>query len=359
MAAIRKRVLKNGKSSFEVRIHRADHPDLSKSFPTMEKARTWANATETKIDIGGTVNRKGEKVLVSTALSDFLASGLLGPSEELRLRVVSHDLGEYSVAALTHKIVGKYVAQLLITPVPPPAKRKKAHPLYNGGSGKLYAPSSVRKFFYLLKKGIEWHARTEGYYIDPQVFKDQEIPEPWSGARERRLATGEENKLYEAAARGYAHQEEWPLLIGLALETALRAQEQLLARWQDLNLPGRTLNIPEEHVKTGNKRQIPLSSRACEILVEMERRKKADNNRIFWQFPDNGQDLAKAFKRLTHRAGILDLRWHDLRHEATSRLFEKGKLSDMQISKVTGHSSLDTLSRYYHLRPSELANMMD
>ena len=91
----------------------------------------------------------------------------------------------------------------------------------------------------------------------------------------------------------------------------------------------------------------------------MKARAKDGERRIFWQFPDNGQDLAKAFKRLTHRAGLVDFRWHDLRHEATSRLFEKDRLSDVQIAKITGHQSLDTLKGYYHLRPSELAILLD
>ncbi len=359
MAQIRKRVLKSGKASYEVRIHRKGNPDLSKSFPSLAEAKAWAAATESKIDGGSLVNRKAEKTLVKDALADFLDGGNLGESEKLRLRVVTHDLGDFAVSALTHKIVAKYIETLLVTPVPPPSNRKKAHPLYDGARERTYAPASVRKIYYLLKKGIEWHARRESYVLDPQVFKDQDIPKPWEGMREMRLSADEEKRLYEAAKRGYVHQDEWPLLIGFALETALRAQEQLLARWVDLNLPGRTLRIPAEHVKIRKERGIPLSKRACEILEEMKAKKKDGEQRIFWQFPDNGQELAKAFKRLTHRAGLVDFRWHDLRHEATSRLYEKGRLSDVQIAKITGHSSLDTLGGYYHLRPSELASQMD
>jgi integrase len=69
--------------------------------------------------------------------------------------------------------------------------------------------------------------------------------------------------------------------------------------------------------------------------------------------------LAAGFRRICHRASIDNLRFHDLRHEATSRFFEKGRLSDMEIMKITGHTEYSTLERYVKLRPSVLAAKMD
>ena len=51
--------------------------------------------------------------------------------------------------------------------------------------------------------------------------------------------------------------------------------------------------------------------------------------------------------------GIKDLRWHDLRHEAASRFFEKG-LHPLEVASITGHKSLTMLRRYTHLQPHDL-----
>jgi integrase len=57
------------------------------------------------------------------------------------------------------------------------------------------------------------------------------------------------------------------------------------------------------------------------------------------------------------RAGITGLRFHDLRHEAASRLFERG-LNPMQVAAITGHKSLQMLKRYTHLRAVDLVALL-
>jgi integrase len=65
--------------------------------------------------------------------------------------------------------------------------------------------------------------------------------------------------------------------------------------------------------------------------------------------------LSRQFRICCDRAEITDIRWHDLRHEGTSRFYEKGtNLTDMEIAHITGHKSLDMLRRYAHLRPSTI-----
>ncbi len=67
--------------------------------------------------------------------------------------------------------------------------------------------------------------------------------------------------------------------------------------------------------------------------------------------------IKKAFSRATRRAGIEDLHFHDLRHEATTRLFEQG-LTIMEVSSITGHRDLQMLRRYTHLRAEDLAKKL-
>ena len=76
-------------------------------------------------------------------------------------------------------------------------------------------------------------------------------------------------------------------------------------------------------------------------------------------FPISGSyAITDAFRRATKRAGIEGLRFHDLRHEAVSRLFEK-RLNVMEVASISGHRSLQMLQRYTHLRAEELALRLD
>ena len=185
-----------------------------------------------------------------------------------------------------------------------------------------------------------------------------QIPAAWAQERQRRLEDGEEERLARAAAEGYTNQGEWPLLIGFALETAMRAQELLKAEWSHVNFEKRNLRIPKENAKTRRSRDVPLSLKAVAILEALRERKRAGENRIFWAW-DDSNILARGFRRLCHRAQIDDLKIHDLRHEATSRFFERGKLDSVLIKKITGHESMDTLARYFKLRPGTLHQLMD
>jgi len=67
--------------------------------------------------------------------------------------------------------------------------------------------------------------------------------------------------------------------------------------------------------------------------------------------------LRGLWNRVCKRAGLIDLRFHDLRHEATSRFFEKG-LNVMEVAAITGHKDLRMLQRYTHLRAEDLAKKL-
>ena len=96
---------------------------------------------------------------------------------------------------------------------------------------------------------------------------------------------------------------------------------------------------------------IPLSSKAIEILRQLPLDIKGQ------VFPIRADSITQAFDRCRQRAGIKNLRLHDLRHEATSRFFEKG-LNIIEVSSITGHKDLSMLKRYTHLRPEDLAKKL-
>jgi integrase len=99
--------------------------------------------------------------------------------------------------------------------------------------------------------------------------------------------------------------------------------------------------------KNGDSRRVPLSSKVYDILRSLPR--SIDGS----VFPITVNAFKLAWVRSCERAGLMDLHFHDLRHEATSRLFEKG-LNLMEVASITGHKTLSMLQRYTHLRPENL-----
>ena len=158
--------------------------------------------------------------------------------------------------------------------------------------------------------------------------------------RDRRLKGDEEARLLEAANAPYRE------VITLAIETAMRAGELRTLKWSNIDLDARTAILP--NTKNGERRKVPLSSRAVASLRTLRGTNEGDD-----VLPMCTRILSKKFQLLCQEAGVEGLRFHDLRHEATSRLFERG-LNIMEVAAITGHKNLEMLKRYTHLRAEEL-----
>ncbi|MGX9524263.1 site-specific integrase [Alcaligenes nematophilus] len=160
-----------------------------------------------------------------------------------------------------------------------------------------------------------------------------------------------------------------PSIIRLALETAMRRGEIVGLRWEHTDLERRVAHLPA--TKNGSARDVPLSSRAVAVLQELRDgldAKEQGQGAVFAMRPDG---VTRAFDRAVARAPrryeeeckeagtrprdgfLVDLRFHDLRHEATSRLAEVFSMHD--LTKITGHRDPWMLMRYYHPKAEDLA----
>jgi integrase len=153
------------------------------------------------------------------------------------------------------------------------------------------------------------------------------------------------------------------LLFDLALETAMRLRECYTLTLDQIDLPRRTIFL--DRTKNGDNRQVPLSSVAVKALEPYAA--GARDGLLFPWWDGEATEaslrrttsrLSRAFARIADAAGCGDLRFHDLRHEATSRLFEKTTLSEFEIAKISGHRSPRMLMRYANLRGSNLAEKL-
>ena len=139
----------------------------------------------------------------------------------------------------------------------------------------------------------------------------------------------------QKAARQTSNSLLWPL-IELAIETAMRKGELLALQWKDIDLDKRTALLPQ--TKNGTARWVPLSPRAVEILQTLDQKSTA-------VFPIGADAVRYGWDRLCQSAAIDDLRFHDLRHEAISRLFEMN-LTVPEVAFISGHKTPAQLFKY-------------
>jgi len=165
--------------------------------------------------------------------------------------------------------------------------------------------------------------------------------------RERRLRDNEFDLLIEAASQ--SRNRLMVPIITLAVETGMRRGEIVAIKSQDLQRAARCLIVP--HTKNGYARTIPLTRVALRVLEDLK-----PNNDLM--IPMTANALKHSWQRLTHRAGITDLHFHDLRHEAISRFFEKG-LSTPEVALISGHRDMRMLFRYAHPTRQRILDKLD
>jgi integrase len=207
----------------------------------------------------------------------------------------------------------------------------------------LSSNSTVRNDLSLIRRTLETARREWGYDLPTNVASLVKLPKP-GPARNRRLRPGEYEKL-EWVLRD--HPLMWAF-VRFAIESAMRRGEILAMTWQHVDLAARMVHIPQ--TKTGTPRTIPLTDGGLEVLESLnpvgERVFNLDSPAIRW-----------AWVKACNEARIDDLRFHDLRHEGVSRLFEM-ELMVPEVAMISGHKTASMLFRYTHLQPLELADKL-
>lgn len=217
----------------------------------------------------------------------------------------------------------------------------------NPRTGKPLATSTVRLEMSLLSNFFDI-ARIEWGLVDANPVSNVRKPKPPPG-RDRRL-TAREERLILRYCHGHSNPELYSIVV-IALESAMRQGEILNLRWEHINLKSRIAHLPE--TKNGSKRDVPLSVKARDALVRMGAQSKG---RVF-RYTARG--LKSTWRFMLKRLTIEDLHFHDLRHEAISRLFELGTLDVMEIAAISGHKSLAMLKRYTHLKAQRLVRKLE
>ncbi len=324
MATLTKR--KDGQ--WQAKIRRRGYPLVSKTFGTKAKAERWARIIEKEMDDDLFVSRiEAESTTLKEALQRYLdeitptKKGVRQESDRIKVWM-EHDLACRYLANLRGADFAQYRNQKVKDGANPSTIRNQLN--------------IISHLFNIARK--EWGMESLGNPI--QNIRMPKMP----AGRDRRLQEGEEVLLLESS--------DYPMkqLIVLALETGMRLGEITGMQWQNINLKKSTAVLQE--TKNGERRVVPLSSRARETISTLPRHING------YLFPaTSSSSVSHRFATLCRRNNIRGLRFHDLRHEATSRLFEKG-LDMMEVASITGHKTLHMLRRYTHLKAEDLARKL-
>lgn len=373
---------------WQAKIRRLGWPAQSKSFQTLEAAQQWARATEREMDIGAFINRDdAERTTFQMAATRYLEDvlpGLRGAGPDTsRINQLIERFGRYSLASISPAMISAYRDERL----------------------KVMAPQTVKHEINMLPRIFKACAMDWGIAL-PQGIPTVLVRKPaFANARDRRLEPGEWNLLKAALADC---KSRWPLaVVEFAIETAARQSELASLTWPDVDLKRKTARLRGVDggvTKNGDAyRDVPLSNHAVAVLSSLPRALKGkvfsitqNALKLSWQrsvdrarqthvhellresLAEAGLDpeaIAAEIRALIYHKKtprpetidllaileasdntLVDLHFHDLRHEATSRLAEK--LQMHELMKVTGHKSSAMMARYYHPRASDLAQKL-
>ncbi len=329
MASIRKK----GDYQWHVQIRKKGFAPVTKTFETKAAAELWAKTTESEMGRGVFVSHaEAEATTLRDALARYATE--ISPSKKGCAQEIVR-INKW----LTDPLASRALASLKSTDF---AKWRDAR-LKSVSPATLHRDLSIiSHLFSICNK--EW-----GIAVTNPL---QNIRKPSiQNARDRRLEGDEEQRLLEAlgnSGKG-ALANHWmrPLAV-LAIETAMRQGELLKIQWKDVDLQKSYVHLTD--TKNGTARDVPLSNRAKATLEALPR---SIEGKVFGT---TQSAVAQAWTRACKRAGIEDLTFHDLRHEATSRLAEK--LALHELMKVTGHKDTKMLARYYHPRAEDLARKL-
>lgn len=323
MATIRQR-----NDRWQAIVKRQGYPAQSKTFAVKKDAEKWARLQERLIDAGQWID--GPQDRQTATLGELLdryakevSNGKRGSRAET-YRIESFkklSLAKHSLSVITPQMVASWRDARL---------------------SEVSSGTALREL-QLLGHVFSIAIREWGFRLPSNPVSL--IRKPRSGkARDRVLSISERTALLSAC--GQCHNPWIRPVVIFALETAARRGEILALSWNDVDLTRRTATL--QVTKSGQPRRIPLSTVCVAMLESLPR---SVDGRIF---PVSMEAVKQAYERAVARAGISNFTFHDLRHDALTRLAKNG-LSVLELRAISGHTTATMLQRYVSIDPVELA----
>lgn len=331
-------------NNWRVIVRKQGFPVQSRTFRTKGMAQEWARKTEDDMASG---KMDADARLQSLTLGEIWKSHV----EHLKHQSHRRDYRNLTDAKIMNEYFG---SEMPIGDLDYNALVKFCeHRVKNDG----VSPATNQRTLMALSSALSTATMTldlpSSYVLEMKKWRKQVTRSGLSGkpqSRERR-ASQEELDSIIAAAYHTRHMLSSPLhdVVEFAVESAMRQGEILSIRWEDLDAAAGIIVIRDRKhptMKSGNHQRVPLMGKSLEIIQRQPR----EDARIF---PYTKTQIGGGFTRICERLKIKDLRFHDLRHEGISRLFEQG-YQIQEVSMVSGHRDWGSLKRYTNLRPEDL-----
>lgn len=358
MASIRERTKKqNGKAVvvFHVQVRMTGFPSRTASFPTKREAERWAKTVEAEMIEGKHFrNSEARRRTLAAAIDRYMEEELPkkrdGGNHRYALPYWKENIGHLKLSEITPAIIVEHRGKLArgtYMRAKPESKRSTV----KGGKAKQFerAPGTVNKYLTCLSH-VFTVARKEWHWISHNPFDGVSKLRENKG-RVRYLSADERTRLLEQTAAD-------PILhtfVIVALSTAARAGELLRLRWRDVDLlEGRLLF---RVTKNAEPRAAWLHGEALRLMREHAERRPPDVDAVFPNPSARGPyDYGKPFAAAVEAAGIVDFRFHDLRHSAATYLAMEGA-TEQQLRAIGGWKS-GVVSKYVHIAAQDAKDVL-
>jgi len=339
MGTILTRKRKDGTTGFTAQIVKKSGGKViwneTKTFDRRQAANAWLARREAELALPGAMERPEDPKL-GAAIDRYIAESVkaIGRTKAQVLETIKrYDIAELRCSEVTSSEIVAFARSL-------PA-----------------GPATVQNYLSHLGAVFKIARPAWGYPLDYQAMQDAYMVTSRLGVtaksnkRERRPTLEELDLLMEHFGRVKSRRPDTaPMqkIVAFALFSTRRQEEITRILWSDFDeAHSRILVRDMKHPgdKRGNDTWCDLPPEAVAIIKSMPKREREI-------FPFEPNSISAAFTRACKVLGIQDLRFHDLRHEGASWLFEKGGRDIPQVAKVTGHRAWQSLQRYSHIRQS-------
>lgn len=328
---IQERIAADGAVSYRVQVRLRGHEPLTKTFHRKTDALRWREAMQVQIRQGAVISNEAGRTTLEDALDRYARE--ITPKKKDAAREINR-IAVWKRHALAKRFLSRLRGADFAT-----------HRDQRRKDGA--AENTIRLELALISHLFTVASKDWGMEGLRNPIKSMTLPGS-SEERDRRLAQGEEGKLLAALALEGPYMAP---VASFAIETGMRQGEILGLTWGAVNVNTSVAKLAD--TKNGEARDVPLSGAAMVILKALPR--PLDDAAPI--FPIGQHELIRAFRRACIAAGIENLKFHDLRHEAISRLFERG-LNVAEVAAISGHKTWSQLRRYTNLRAEDLARKL-
>lgn len=310
---------------------------------TLSQARMQATKVLAKVAMGEDPSENKKLSIQIPTFAEFISERYLPYVESYKRSANSDD--SYLRNQILPVLGKKYLDEIT---------KKDIIDFHHGLKAKGYKPGTCNRSLVLVRYAFNLAIRWEIPGVTKNPTKDVPLFEDLAGKRDRFLTQEETHRLFEAVKAS-----ENPMLqfiVPMLILTGARKREVLDAKWEDFDMERRQWRIPV--TKLGRPRYVPISSGVLNLLANVPHDEKIP---YVFPNPETGKPYREIFKSwdtARKRAGLAEVRMHDLRHSFASFLVNAGRTL-YECQRILGHTQIKTTQRYAHLSQDTLIDAAD